>query len=370
MELGQAQVRPAPTISGSSSSGGVATGSGRGSAAGTAVAPADRGPVRVDELQGRSATVMRPARPSVHRGRVGSAAAWCSPASGCPAPRRRSPDSTSAPALSTCTRAAIERTSARLWVTNSMLICRVFRRFSSSATIEPCTETSSAEVISSQTSRSGSAASARAMATRCRSPPESRLVCRLSTVGPSATASSSSTTRSRAGLALRDAEQLHRPARRSAAMVSRGFSDRYGFWKMYWIRLRSSADADPGALAQRAALERQLAGPLLVQPADAARDRGLAAAGLADQRDHLGLGHVEADPVHDLLAAVEHLQVVDGQDDVPVGVRVGVGGVAAVDVPVADLADAQALRRVVRADLDVARLDLPAAVLDVLAAGR
>ena len=24
-------------------------------------------------------------------------------------------------------------------------------------------------------------------------------------------------------------------------MVSRGFSDRYGFWKMYWIRLRSSA---------------------------------------------------------------------------------------------------------------------------------
>src|SRR6185437_14060381 len=99
------------------------------------------------------------------------------------------PDSTSAPALSTCTRAAMERTSARLWVTKSMLICRVLRRFSSSATIEPCTETSSAEVISSHTSRSGSAASARAMATRWRSPPERRLVCRSSTVGPSGPAS-------------------------------------------------------------------------------------------------------------------------------------------------------------------------------------
>ena len=48
-----------------------------------------------------------------------------------------------------------------------------------------------------------------------------------------------------------------------------------------------------------------VAGPLLVQAADAPRDGGLAAAGLADQRHHLGLGDVEADAVHDLLAAVE-----------------------------------------------------------------
>jgi hypothetical protein len=135
-------------------------------------------------------------------------------------------------------------------------------------------------------------------------------------------------------------------------MVSRGFSDRYGFWKMYWIRLRSSTER-ARIPCPAAALERQLAGPLLVQAADAARDRGLAAAGLADQRHHLGLGHVEADPVHDLRTAVEDPEVLDGQDDVPVGVRVGVGGVAAVDVPGADLADAQALRGVVRADLDV-----------------
>jgi hypothetical protein len=39
--------------------------------------------------------------------------------------------------------------------------------------IAACTETSSAEVISSQTITAGSAASARAIATRWRSPPES-----------------------------------------------------------------------------------------------------------------------------------------------------------------------------------------------------
>ena len=128
---------------------------------------------------------------------------------------------------------------------------------------------------------------------------------------------------------------------------------------MYWIRLRSSAERARAPLPSGRPSKVSVAGPLLVQAADAARDRGLAAARLADQRDHLGLGHVEADAVHDLLAAVEDLEVVDGQDDVPLGVRVGVGGVAAIDVPGADLADPQALGGVVRADLDVARARSP-----------
>src|SRR5205823_6311626 len=125
--------------------------------------------------------------------------------------------------------------------------------------------------------------------------------------------------------------------------------------------------ARPSALAEAAPVESHLAGPLLVQTADAPRDRGLAAARLPHQRHDLGLGHVEADAVHDLFAAVEHPQVLDGEDDVPLLIRVGVVGVAAVDVPRADLADADALRGVVRADRDVGRIDLLAPVPDVLA---
>jgi hypothetical protein len=48
-----------------------------------------------------------------------------------------------------------------------------------------------------------------------------------------------------------------------------------------------------GALGQLAALERQDARPVLVQPAHRAGDRGLAAAGLADQRHHLTLREVQ-----------------------------------------------------------------------------
>src|SRR5436190_8896738 len=51
----------------------------------------------------------------------------------------------------------------------------------------------------------------------------------------------------------------------------------------------------PGALLELPAVEGDRAGPLLVQPADAARDGGLAAAGLTDQRDHLALADVEGD---------------------------------------------------------------------------
>ena len=61
--------------------------------------------------------------------------------------------------------------------------------------IAACTETSSAEVTSSQTSSAGSAASARAMATRWRSPPESWSGKRLAASADSATRSRHSATR-------------------------------------------------------------------------------------------------------------------------------------------------------------------------------
>ena len=132
---------------------------------------------------------------------------------------------------------------------------------------------------------------------------------------------------------------------------------------MYWIRLRSSALRLRALVASCGALEGDRAGPLLVQAAHAARDRGLAAAGLADQGDDLGLGDVEADVEDDLLAAVEDVEVVDVEDDVARLVRVGVGHGAAGDVPGADLAGADAADLVAGRDLPRARAP-PAAGVD------
>ncbi len=77
------------------------------------------------------------------------------------------------PWLMTATRWAIDRTSGRLWVTKSIARPRSRCSAPSSSTIAAWTLTSSAEVTSSQISTSGSQTSARAIATRWRSPPES-----------------------------------------------------------------------------------------------------------------------------------------------------------------------------------------------------
>ena len=74
-------------------------------------------------------------------------AGWASPAPARPAPARRSRPSwiTAISSATLCTR-------ARLWVTNSMLRPRRRRSSSSSSMTTACTETSSADVTSSQTS--------------------------------------------------------------------------------------------------------------------------------------------------------------------------------------------------------------------------
>ena len=76
------------------------------------------------------------------------------------------------PSASTATFCAIERTSGRLCVTKTIDRPSSRCRLPSSSTIAACTLTSSAEVISSQIRTDGFEISARAIATRCRSPPE------------------------------------------------------------------------------------------------------------------------------------------------------------------------------------------------------
>ena len=83
------------------------------------------------------------------------------------------PASTTAPWLSTIADWAMLRTRARLCVMKIIASWRSCCRRRSSSTITACTDTSRAEVTSSQTSSSGSTTRARAIATRCRSPPDS-----------------------------------------------------------------------------------------------------------------------------------------------------------------------------------------------------
>ena len=108
------------------------------------------------------------------------------------------------------------------------------------------TETSSAEVTSSQTSRSGFAASARAIATRWRSPPDSSTGKRPATRAGSRTRSSSAST-SRSASA-RDSFRNTRSGRSIDAPTRwRGLSDSNGFWNTIWIRRRWSSVRDRAA---------------------------------------------------------------------------------------------------------------------------
>ena len=107
--------------------------------------------------------------------------------------------------------------------------------------IAACTETSSHEVTSSQMSTLGSAARARAMAMRWRSPPESCSGYRLSSEASSATWSSTLTMRaSRSSRVV--LKKISMGSSRIWRMVLRGFSELYGLWKMYWMSRRSSRE--------------------------------------------------------------------------------------------------------------------------------
>ncbi len=121
----------------------------------------------------------------------------------------------------------------------------------SSSSTAACTETSSAEVTSSQISRSGSAASARAIATRWRSPPESSTGKRSATRFGRRTRSSSSPTR--ASASRRDRRLSTRSGRAIELRTWwRGLSDSNGFWNTIWMRRRTSSGREAASADQRA----------------------------------------------------------------------------------------------------------------------
>ena len=171
---------------------------------------------------------------------------------------------------------------------NSMLSRRSRCSSDSSSSTAACTETSSADVTSSQTSRSGFAASARAIATRWRSPPESSIGKRSATRRGRRTRSSSSPTSRSAS------PRLRRRSTRSGRSIDeltrcRGLSDSNGFWKTIWIRRRWSSERRRADAGELLAVEHDPPGRRLVKAGDAPADGGLAAARLADQGDAAAL---------------------------------------------------------------------------------
>ncbi len=163
-----------------------------------------------------------------------------------------------------------------------------------------CTDTSSAEVGSSQTRNSGCVASARAIEMRWRCPPENW--CgnfSMSALARPTDCSSSPT------LLRSPASSVNRPCSRSgsptmSSTFQRGLRLAYGSWKIICMRRRKprrlAADdlSTPGVLA----VEEDRAARRLVQPDQQPRHRALAAAGFAHQRQRLALVDAEADAVH------------------------------------------------------------------------
>ena len=94
-----------------------------------------------------------------------------------------------------------------------------------------CTEASSAETTSSATTTSGSKASARAIATRWRWPPDSRPGRTSACSGASPTSSSSSSTRAHTCSRGRSL-WTRRISASTEPTLRRGFSDVYGLWKI------------------------------------------------------------------------------------------------------------------------------------------
>ncbi len=128
-----------------------------------------------------------------------------------------------------------------VWVMKSTVSPRACSSSRSCSTMRARTETSRALVISSQTSTSGSTTSARAIATRWRSPPERRPGRRSAKSRLSATVGSISTARARRSAAPSSDEKCRSGSSMFSATVSVGFSEAYGFLKTYWTRRRCSS---------------------------------------------------------------------------------------------------------------------------------
>jgi hypothetical protein len=123
---------------------------------------------RARDLALRWIRVRRPHRTSAPR----TAATPCRDGAG-PRTRDASPTSISRPRYSTAIRSARYRTTPRSCEMNTYVTPSTACMSASRFRIAACTETSRADVGSSQTTRRGSPANARAMATRCFNPPDS-----------------------------------------------------------------------------------------------------------------------------------------------------------------------------------------------------
>src|SRR3954447_9174346 len=236
------------------------------------------------------------------------------------------PCSTMRPSVITITRSAIVRMSARSCVMNSRLSPICSRSLPSSSMIAAWTETSSAEVTSSQTSSFGSAASARAIATRWRSPPESWSGKRFAALEASATRSRHSDTRRPASRpppphtaapdgAPAAAEQRELASDRLAHRPPR-VQRRVRVLEHVLDLAPRLVRARPRGLRQHVVAEAHLAGVVLVQAGDAARERRLAAARLADEREALVAMHLEVDVEQRVARAVVGVERLDGEHDV------------------------------------------------------
>ena len=171
---------------------------------------------------------------------------------------------------------------------------------------------SSAAVGSSSSSSSGSRVSARASATRARSPPDSSLAGRSRKLGVEA------------GVAQRLDESLGVRGGRRGETVGDVLAHAAG---QHHGRLADEADAS----AQRARVERRRvlaveqdrSAVRHVQPVEAAQQRALAGARGADERDDGALRRVERDGAEHGALAPRDAQAAHGEAVDPVGGRLG-----------------------------------------------
>ena len=143
------------------------------------------------------------------------------------------------------------------------------------------------------------------MAMRCFWPPESSVGRWNRKRGSTRTSAESLSTLARTEPAL--APPSLRTARvRIWRVLQAGLSVESGFWKTIWMARSASCERLPAVDLQHAALEGDRAGVRREQAGDALGQRGLAAAGLADEAEGLALAQAEGDVGDggELLAAV------------------------------------------------------------------
>ena len=151
-----------------------------------------------------------------------------------------------------------------------------------------CTETSSADAGSSQMTRCGSPANARAIATRCFWPPESSVGRWNRNLGSTRTSAESLSTLARTEPSL--APPSLRTARvRIWRVLQAGLSVESGFWKTIWMARRASCERLPALALSTPPSKVMVPESGGSRPGDALGERRLAAARLADQAEGLAL---------------------------------------------------------------------------------